>query len=122
MPKDLQRPPVHLELINNPVPVRWHPYTIHTSHLVVFKEVLSRLISICVIEKACHSEWIAGTFIVPKKNGQVRWIRVFWGLNKSLKCRVYPLRKMSEIFQCCSTYQYFTKLDISMQYYTANET
>ena len=116
--KTFKGPPVHLELIDNPVPVCRHPYTIPTSHLPVFKEELNRLISIGIIEKVCCSEWIAGTFIIPKKDGWVRWIMDFWGLNKSLKCKVYPLQKISEIFQCRSGYQYFTKLDISMQYYT----
>ena len=116
--KTFKGPPVHLELIPNPIPVRRRPYTIPTSHLAVFKEELNCLISIGVIEKARHSEWIAGTFIVPKKDGRVRWITDFRGLNKSLKYKVYPLRKISEIFQHCSGYQYFTKLDISMQYYT----
>ena len=116
--KTFKGPPVHLELIENPVPVRRRPYTIPTSHLAVFKEELRRLISIGVIEKAQRSEWIAGTFIVPKKDGRVRWITDFCGLNKSLRRKVYPLRKISEIFQRRSGYQYFTKLDISMQYYT----
>ena len=89
--KTFKGPPVHLELINNPVPVRRCPYTIPTSHLAMFKEELNRLISIGIIEKACHSEWIAGTFIIPKKDGCVRWIMDFQGLNKSLRCKVYPL-------------------------------
>ena len=116
--KTFKGPLVHLELIENPVPVCQRPYTIPTSHLAVFKEESSCLISIGVIEKAQHSEWIAGTFIVPEKDGCIRWITDFCGLNKSLCCKVYPLRKISEIFQRCSGYQYFTKLDISMQYYT----
>ena len=116
--KTFKGPPVHLELIENPVPVRRRPYTIPMSQLAVFKEELRRLISIGVIEKAQRSEWIAGTFIVPKRDGRVRWITDFRGLNKSLHRKVYPLRKISEIFQRRSGYQYFTKLDISMQYYT----
>ena len=116
--KTFKGPPVHLELIHNPIPIRRRPYTIPTSHLAVFKEELNRLISIGVIEKARCSEWIAGIFIVPKKDGHVRWITDFRGLNKSLKRKVYPLWKISKIFQRRSSYQYFTKLDISMQYYT----
>ena len=84
----------------------------------MFKEEINRLISIGVIEKARRSEWIAGTFIVPKKDGRVWWITDFQGLNKSLKRKAYPLQKISEIFQHRPSYQYFTKLDISMQYYT----
>ena len=67
--KTFKGPPVHLELIENPVPVCRCPYTIPMGHLVVFKEELSHLISIGNIKKAQRSEWIAGTFIVPKKDG-----------------------------------------------------
>ena len=116
--KTFKGPPVHLQLIENPTPIRRRPYSVPTSHLTIFKAELQRLLQIGVIEKAVRSEWIAGTFIVPKKDGRVRWITDFRGLNKSLWRKVYPLCKISEIFQCCSGYKFFTKLDISMQYYT----
>ena len=116
--KTFKGPPVHLQLIENPKPVRRRPYSVPTSHLTVFKAELQRLLVIGVIEKAARLEWIAGTFIVPKKDGRVRWITDFRGLNKSLRRKVYPLRKISEIFQHRSGYKFFTKLDISMQYYT----
>ena len=116
--KTFKGPPVHLQLIENPKPIRRRPYSVPTSHLTVFKAELQRLLEIGVIEKAARSEWIAGTFIVPKKDGRVRWITDFRGLNKSLQRKVYPLCKISEIFQRHSGYKFFTKLDISMQYYT----
>ena len=116
--KTFKGPSVHLQLIENPKPVRRRPYSVPTSHLTVFKAELHRLLEIGVIEKATRSEWIAGTFIVPKKDGRVRWITYFRGLNKSLCRKVYPLRKISEIFQPRLGYKFFTKLDISMQYYT----
>ena len=37
----------------------------------VFKEELNCLVEIGVLEPAKCSEWIAGTFIVPKKDGHV---------------------------------------------------
>ena len=89
-----------------------------TSHLTVLKAELQRLLKIGVIEKAPRSEWIAGIFIVPKKDGRVRWVTDFRGLNKSLRRKVNPLCKISETFQHCSGYKFFTKLDISMQCYT----
>ena len=116
--KTIKGPPVHLELIVNPKPVHRQPYSVPTSHLTVFKAELQQLLKIGVIKKATRSEWIAGTFIVPKKDGCVRWITDFRCLNKSLHRKVYPLCKISEIFQWHSGYKFFTKLDISMQYYT----
>ena len=45
--KTFKGPPIHLELIKNPVPVRRRPYTIPTSHLAFFKDELSRLLHWC---------------------------------------------------------------------------
>ena len=116
--KTFKGPPVHLQLIENPKPIRRRPYSVPTSHLTVFKAELQWLLKIGVIEKAMQSEWIVGTFIVPKKDGCVCWITDFRGLNKSLCQKVYPLQKICEIFQQRLGYKFFTKLDISMQYYT----
>ena len=65
--KTIKGPPVHLQLIENPKPVCRRPYSVPTSRLTVFKAELKRLLKIGVIEKATRSEWIAGTFIVPKR-------------------------------------------------------
>ena len=116
--KTFNGPPIHLELIDNPTPVRSRAYPIPRSQLQVFKQELDRLVHIGVLERAKRSEWIAGTFITAKKDGRVRWITDFRGLNRSLKRRVYPLRRISDIITRHPRYKYFTKLDISMQYYT----
>ena len=89
--KTFKGPPVHLQLIENPTPIRHRPYSVPTSNLTVFKAELQRLLKTGVIEKTMRSEWIVGTFIVPKKDGRVRWITDFRGLNKSLCRKVYPL-------------------------------
>ena len=89
--KTFKGPPVHLQLIENPKSIHRRPYSVPTNHLTVFKAELKRLLKIGVIEKAMRSEWIVGTFIVPKKNGRVCWITDFRGLNKSIQHKVYPL-------------------------------
>ena len=98
--KTLKGPPVHLQLIH------CQPYLVPTSHLTVFKAELQQLLKIGAIKKATWSEWIEA-FIVPKKDGHVCWITDFRGLHKSLCRKVYPLCKISEIFQCCSGYKFF---------------
>jgi hypothetical protein len=47
-----------------------------------FKKDLDRLESIGVFQKANCSEWAAAAFIIPKKDGQVRFISDFRKLNK----------------------------------------
>ena len=84
----------------------------------MFKKELDQLTQIGALERALCSEWLAGTFIRPKKDGQVRWISDFWGLNKYLKRNVYPLPRIGDVLAKCTGYQYPSKIDISMQYYT----
>ena len=116
--KTFNGPPIHLELIDNPTPVHSRAYPIPRSQLQVFKQELDRLVCIGVLEWAKGSEWITGTLITTKKDGQVWWITNFRGLNRSLRRRVYLLRRISDIITCHPHYKYFTKLDILMQYYT----
>ena len=110
-------PKVHLELIPGSIPVRQRPYPVPQSQIKVFKTELQRLISIGVLETTGPSEWLTPTFIIPKKDGRVRWISDFRALNKCLKRKVYQLPKIQDILKKRNGYKYFTKIDISMQYY-----
>ena len=110
---------VHLDLKEDAVPARCaRAYTVPHQHLDVFKVELDRLVEIGVLEPCGRADWIAGTFIIPKKDGKVRWISDFRGLNQALKRRVYPLPRINDILNRRSGYKFFTKMDISMQYYT----
>ena len=80
--------------------------------------MLDHLIKIGILERSGASQWASSTFIIPKKDGRIRWISNFRALNKCIKRNTYPLPRISEILSKCRGYVYFSKLDISMAYYT----
>ena len=62
-------------------------------------------------------EWAFSTFIIPKKDGRVRWVTDFRELNKLLVRKSYPIPKIQDIMNGRSNYRYFTKIDLSMMFY-----
>ncbi|KAG7341237.1 reverse transcriptase RNA-dependent DNA polymerase [Nitzschia inconspicua] len=64
---------VHLELDDNAKPFRCREYPVPYAHRKVFKEELERLVDIGVLSRAAASKYLSPTFIVPKKDGRVRW-------------------------------------------------
>ncbi len=109
---------VHLELKRDAKPFHSNPYAVPHLHQQLFKDELDRLEQIGVLAKTGGSEWAAGTFIIPKKDGRVRWVTDFRRLNQNLVRKKYPLPRIQDILTRRNGYKYFTKIDISMQYYT----
>ena len=107
-----------LELKPDAKPFHAKPYAVPRAHLATFKQELDRLVSIGVLVPTGASLWAAGTFIIPKKDGTVRWISDFRMLNKYIKRKQYPLPHIQAIVQNQRPYKYLTKIDVSMQYYT----
>lgn len=109
---------IHLDLDPTVKPHCARTYPIPRTQLEVFKKELDRLEREGVLSKTRRSEWIAGSFIIPKKDGSVRWISDFRALNKAIRRKVYPIPRIADILSRRTGYKFLTKLDISMQYYT----
>ena len=109
---------IHLDIDPSVQPHRARTYPVPRTQLEVFKKELDRLEAEGVLSKQGRSEWIAGSFIIPKKDGSVRWISDFRGLNKAIKRKCYPIPRIGDILSRRTGYKFLTKLDISMQYYT----
>jgi hypothetical protein len=109
---------VHIDIDPNAKPVHSRPYPVPQIHLKTFKKELNHLVRIGALAAQQESEWASPSFIIPKKDGRVRWIRNLCQLNKVIRCKQYPLPIITDILRKRSRYKFFTKLDISMQYYT----
>ena len=106
---------VHLDIAPNAIPKHLRAYPVAHIHLDVFKIELQRLCNIGVLERCGASQWASPTFIIPKKDGSVRWVSDFREVNKVIQRRVYPLPRIQDILKRYSGYSFFSKLDVSMQ-------
>ena len=98
----------------NATPIFCNPYPIPLVHQEVFKAELQHLVDEKVLQRISRSEWAFPTFLIPKKDGRVRWISDFRHLNKLLRRPRYFLSIIPAIMQKRAGFSYITKLDISM--------
>ena len=109
---------IKLHLKEDAIPRYFKPYPIPRAHKRIFKQEAQRLMDIDVIEPCRPSEWGSPQFIAPKKDSRVRWLTDMRYLNTQLIRQIYPLPLIQDILTRQKGYKYFTKIDISMQYYT----
>jgi len=82
---------VHLELLPNAQPVHRRPYDVPHSQLQVFQNALDMYVHLGILEPCGASEWGLPTFIIPKKDGTVRWVSDMRELNIVMKRKGNPL-------------------------------
>jgi hypothetical protein len=109
---------VHIDIDPNAKPVHSRPYPVTQIHFMTFKKELDHLVRIGVLAAQQESEWASPSFIIPKKDGRVCWISNLCQLNKVIRHKQYTLPIITDILRKCSGYKFFTKLDVSIQYYT----
>ena len=108
---------VHLDILPNVTPCHLRAYPVANIHLNVFKAELSRLCDVGILERCGASQWASPIFIITKKDGSVRWVSDFRELNKVIQRRIYPLPRKQDILKHCPGYSFFSKLDVSMQFF-----
>jgi hypothetical protein len=109
---------VHIDIDPNAKPVYSRPYLVPQIHLTTSKKEFDHLVRIGALTSQQESEWASPSFIIPKKDGRVCWISDLHQFNKVIRCKQYPLPIITDILRKRSGYKFFTKLDVSMQYYT----
>ena len=94
------------------------PFSVPWLHLQAFKKELLRLCAFNVLESMGESKWAHPSFIITKKDGSIHWVSNLHKLNKVIKQKFYPLPIIMDILLRHTGCKFFTKLDISMKYYT----
>ena len=108
---------LEIELNEDAKPYHARAYPIPKVHYETLKLEVDRLVKLGVLKKVNRSEWAAPTFIVPKKDGTIRFISDFRELNKRIKRKPYPLPKIQDLLIRLEGFQYATSLDLNMGYY-----
>ena len=106
-----------IELKENIAPYHAKPFPIPKIHEPTLKKEVERLVKIGVLKKINNSEWAAPTFIIPKKNGTVRFISDFRELNKRIRRKPFPIPKIQDLLLKLEGFRYASSLDLNMGYY-----
>ena len=70
---------------------------VHKNHERTLKTEIYHLVKLLFLRKINLSQWGAPTFIIPKKDGTVRFISDFRSFNKEICRQPYPITKIQEL-------------------------
>ena len=106
-----------LDPVEGAEPYHAKAFPIPKVHLETLKMEVERLCEIGVLKRVNRSQWAAPTFVIPKKDGTVRFISNFRELNKRIKRKPYPIPNIQDMLLNLEGFKYATSLDLNMGYY-----
>ncbi len=110
-------PDYKIELKEGVKPYHARSFPVPKVHYETLKKEVERLCKVGVLKRVNRSEWAAPTFIIPKKDGKVRFVSDFRELNKRIKRHPYPVPNIQDMMLNLEGFQYATALDLNMGYY-----
>jgi len=105
---------VKLERKEGVKPCHSRAHNIPRCHMQTLKAEVECLVKIGVLKKVSRSEWAAPTFIIPKKDGSVRFISDFRELNKRTLRKLCPIPNVQDMLLNLEGFQWATSLDLNM--------
>ena len=108
---------IHLVLVKGAMLYHAWPFPIPRAYQTTTKKEIQRLCDIRVLSKVNSFQWVAPSFIHPKKRGDVCVLTDFRKLNAVIKKKSFPLPKISDMFQQIDKFVSATAINISMGYY-----
>ena len=110
--------PIDIELKPDHKPSSARYYPVPRINKATFKKELLRLVDIGVLTPVQQSEYGTPVFIIPKKEGTVRFLTDYRRINQGIVRKPYPIPRISETLQQMEGFQFATALDLNMGYYT----
>jgi len=107
----------NIELKKDAEPYHAKPFPVPRVHERTLCIKIDRLCQIGVLKKVNNSQWAAPSFLIPKKDGSVRFINNFRELNKWIKRKPYPIPQIQDMLLKLEGFQYATSLDLNMGYF-----
>ena len=108
---------IDIELVPGARPIYQRPCPVPFQKQEQFNKELNSMIEDGVFRSIGTSKWGFPSFIVPKKDGRVRWLSDFRKLNTLIVRKPYPLPKIQDIMLKRGKYTHFTKIDLSMMFH-----
>lgn len=109
----------HIDLIEGAEPYHCQrPYRIPQADIPKYRKEFERQVELGLLERVYDTEWGFPGFIRPKKDGTIRTIEDFRELNKRIKRTRFLIPEIRDILERSRKYNFLTKIDISMCYYT----
>ena len=109
--------PYNIELKPDATPYHARAFPIPKIHEETLKMEVNRLVELGVLKKVNCSKWAAPTFIIPKKDGTVRFISDFRQLNLRIRRKPFPIPRIQDLLMKLEGFMYATSLDLNMGYY-----
>ena len=106
-----------IELKPDPTPYHARAFPIPRAYTDTLKLEVEQLEKAGILKRTNCSERAAPTFIIPKKDGSVRFISDFRELNKRIKRKPFPIPKIQDMLLKLKGFKYTTSLDLNMGYY-----
>lgn len=110
-------PPIDIYLKKDAIPFQSKPYKVPKINEETFKKEIQRMVQIGVLERDTTSNYSSPSFIIPKKNGTVRFVSDFRKLNKIIIRRQYPIPNITDTLNKLEGFQFATSLDLNMGYW-----
>jgi len=99
------------------------PMRIPHAHCGTLKKEIDRLVSIGLIgvleevDGNTAGPWCSPSFIIPKKDGTVRFITDYREVNRRIVRKPWPMPHIADLLQDIGRYSYVSALNLSMGYY-----